>query len=89
MAQQGNDWNSLMQSREVRMVLYGVSAAFCGYHSVSAVFDLLHPEASALLVEQVGQTAFYAMTAVRLIALAWAGIAFARMAVKTFQEKDE
>ena len=87
MAQQGNDWNSMMQSREARTALYGICTVFCIYHSVSAVSDLLHPEASAQLIEATGQMGFYAMTIVRFIALAWAGVAFARMALKAFNEK--
>jgi hypothetical protein len=89
MAQQGNDWNSFMQSREVRVAMYGICAAFCIYHCVSAVFDLLHPENSMQLIEAMGSTAFYAMTVVRFVALAWAGVAFGRMALKAFREKSE
>lgn len=79
----------MMQSREARIVLYGICTVFCFYHSVSAVVDLLHPETSAQLIEAMGSTGFYAMTVVRLIALVWAGVAFGRMAYKAFQEKSK
>lgn len=86
----GNDWNSFMRSKAVRLALNGLCAVICGYYAVSAVFDIVSPnEQSQMLVEAMGQTGFMVMTIVRLLVCLWASIAFARLTVKVLQEKDD
>ena len=85
----GNDWNEFMQSKQVRVVLYGVCTCFCAFHAVGAINDLRFPEGSAQLIEAMGSTGFYAMTVVRLLVMLWATIAFARMAIKALREGDQ
>ena len=84
-----DDWNSFMQSRLVRVVLYSICAAFGFFYALAAVPELLHPERQAAYVEAVGTTAFYAITVVRMLVMVWVGVMFARMALKAFQDKDE
>ncbi len=83
----GNDWNSLMQSREAQVVLYGIVVVFCAYHAIDAVRELMSPERSAALVEAMGQTAYYVVTILRAVVCVGTGAAFARMALRAFREK--
>lgn len=86
----GNDWNEFMQSKSVRTVMYAVCAVFSGFYAVSAVMDIISPSDSALiLIEQMGQTGYVAMTVARALVCGWAAFAFARIAVKTFTDKDK
>ena len=86
----GDDWNKFMQSGPVRTALYAVCAVFSGFYAASAVMDIVSPnESSLMLIEQIGQTGYIAMSVVRALVCAWAAIAFARLAVKVFTDKDK
>lgn len=89
MANAGNDWNSFMQSRQARLVLYGISVACCLFYAVDGVRELVASEPPAQLVEAMGETGYYVMTVVRTVVLLVTGVAFGRMAYKTYDEKDE
>ncbi len=86
----GNDWNSFMQSKRMRVLLYGLCTVFCGYYSLGAVMDLVSPGDSArMLAESMGQLGYVVMTVLRLLACLWAAIAFARLALAAAREDDE
>ena len=85
----GNDWNSFMQSKAVRVVLYGICVGTCAVYAAGAVNDLRFPENSAILVESMGLTGFYVMTGVRLVVMLWVALVFVRMLVKAIRGDDE
>lgn len=92
MANGGNDWNSIMQSREARLVLYGISVGFCLFYAVDGILELMSPEPSAQaaqLIEAMGETGYYVMTVARTVVLLITGVAFGRMVRKTYGRKDE
>lgn len=89
MAGQGNNWNDFMQSKPVRIMLNAFCAVICGYYAVGAVFDLVRPsETSLMLIEQVGTLGYYALTVARLVVCLWVAVVFARMTVKTIREEE-
>ena len=88
MAANDNGWNSFMQSKQTRMILNGFVSVMCVVYAVDAARELLSG-GNAMLIEQVGQTVYVAMTAIRGLVCAWVAFVFARMAFKTFMEKDE
>ena len=79
--------NNFMQDREAQIVLYGITAAITAWYAVDAVRELVSG-GSAMLIEQVGQTAYLVLTVARLLVCVWASVSFGRMAWKTFQKKD-
>ena len=90
MANKGNNWNSFMEDKPTRILLNVLCMGFCGYHAFGAVMALVRPgESSQILMAQMGQTGYVAMTVVRLLVMLWAVVAFARMAIKTYQEDDK
>ena len=84
-----NGWNSFMQSRETQLFLYGVVVVFCVYYAVDAVRELMTPERSAVLMEAMGSTAYYIVTVLRAVVCLGTGVAFARMALRIFRDKQE
>lgn len=87
---QGNNWNSFMQEKPTRILLNALCSVICGYYGVGAIVDLVRPNENAqMLAEQIGQTGYLVLTVLRLLAMLWATVAFARAAVKILQEKDE
>lgn len=89
MAGQGNNWNDFMQSKPVRMALNALCSVICGYYAIGAVFDLVRPsETSLMLIEQMGTYGYYALTVVRMVVCLWVAVVFARMTVKTFHEEE-
>lgn len=89
MARRGDDWSSMMQTPEARLILNGVCAVMTAFYAVDAVREMLSPERSAALVENIGPTAYYVITCIRFLVCAWAAIAFGRMAIKAFKAKGE
>lgn len=85
----GDDWNSFVQSRPVRILLYTICTCCCAFYGIGAVRDLIHPENSAGLIETMGSTGFYVMTGVRVVVMAWVTVAFARMVVKAIRDEDQ
>ncbi len=88
MAGNDNGWNSFMQSKQARIILNGFCAVMCAVYAVDAARELLGG-GNALLIEQVGQTAYVALTAIRGLVCAWVAFVFGRMTYKTFMESDE
>lgn len=85
----GNDWNSFIQSRPVRIFLYGLCTVCCLYYSFGAVMDLVSPaESAAMLIESMGKTGFVIMTVVRLLVCLWAAVSFGRLTFKIIKEKN-
>ena len=83
----GDDWNSFMQSKPVRIFLYGLCTVCCAFYAFGAVMDLVSPGDSAVMLAQaMGQTGFTVMTVVRLLVCLWAAFAFGRLTFKIFQE---
>lgn len=89
MANWGNDWNSMMQTRQARIVMYGICVFFCVYYGVDAVMEMLSPERSANLMQIAGPVGYYAMTIVRAVVCMGTGIAFGRLVLKALNEEDE
>ena len=85
----GDDWNSFVQSRPVRIMLYSICTCACVFYAVGAVRDLLHPENSAALIEAMGSTGFYAVTGVRLVVMIWVAVTFAKMVLKAIRDVDD
>jgi len=84
----GNDWNSFMQSKPVRVFLYGLCTVCCAFYAFGAVMDLVSPnDTTALLVQSMGQTGFVVMTVVRFLVCIWAAIAFGRLTFKMIKEQ--
>ena len=88
MSNSGNDWNSFMQSRPARLVLNALCTVICAYYVVDGVREMMSPERSAVLIEQLGPTAYYALTVVRILVCIWVSVVFGRMTWKTFNEQD-
>ena len=84
-----DSWNSFMQSREARIVLYGVCVAFTLYYAIDAILELLDPVRSASLIETLGATTFYLMDIGRAVVCLITGIAFGRMLYRLVTGKDE
>ena len=82
------DWYDFMQSRPVRILLYGICTAAGVVYAISAVRDLLHPETQTVLIETIGLTGFYVLTGVRLLVMLWVAYMFGRMVYKIFKEQD-
>lgn len=76
-----------MQSRQARLILNGFCAVMCAVYAVDTVRELLSGGNPAL-VEQVGQTTYLILTAVRGLVCVWVSFVFGRMAYKTLMEKD-
>lgn len=89
MAQIGDDWNSFMQTKTVRMAMYAIPVFFCVYYAIDSVLEMMSPERSANMINMMGAPGYYAMTIIRCVVLAATGIAFGRMAYKTMSEEDE
>ncbi len=81
------DWYDFLQSRPVRMLLYGICAGACVIYAVGAVRELLHPETQAMLIDAIGLTSFYALTVVRLVVMVWVAFVFGRMVWKAFKDE--
>lgn len=84
-----NGWSEFMQSREVQLFMYGAVVVFCVYYAVDAVRELMTPERSAVLMEAMGSTAYYVVTILRAIVCLGTGVAFARIALRIFRDKQE
>ena len=89
MANIGNDWNSFVQKRETRMALYGICVFFCFFHAFNSLTEMLSPERSAAQIAMMGSTGYYAMAIIRTVVLIATGIAFGRIVLKTYRQKDE
>ena len=84
-----NDWNNFMQSKPIRIILYTVCVVFSGFYAIDAAMELVSPhEQSLMLIEQIGQTGFMAMTVARLLVCAWAAFSFARLTYKIFKGEE-
>ena len=84
-----NDWYNFMQSKPVRIVFNSMCAVICAFYAVGAVGDVLRPDDSAhMLMESMGQTGFYALTAARFVVCVWVAITFVRMTIKTIRGDD-
>lgn len=88
MANNGNDWNSFMQSRQARLILNGFCTLICAWYAVDAVREMISG-GSPMLIEQVGSTAYYALTVGRALVCVWVSIVFGRMTYKVLTEKDD
>ncbi|MBQ9005270.1 MAG: hypothetical protein IJ092_02730 [Atopobiaceae bacterium] len=88
MAANNNGWNSFMQSKQARIILNGFCAAICAVYTFDAVRELLSG-GNAMLIEQIGQGPYTALTVVRGLVCAWVAFVFGRMTYKTFMEKDD
>ncbi len=89
MANNGGDWNSFMQSKQMQTILYSICVFFCLFYAVGGIMDLMHPERSAALIANMGETGFYAMTIIRTVVLLITGVAFARIVYKRAKSGDE
>ena len=87
MAQNGDDWNTFIQSRPVRIAMNAFCTVICGSYAVGGVRELVSPDASSVVLrEQLGMTGFYAMTAVRTLVCLWVAIVFCRATIKAIRE---
>lgn len=85
----GDDWNSFMQSKPVRLALNAICAAACGFYAIGALIDLIRPgDQAQMLMETMGSTAFYALTVVRGLVCLWVAVVFVRMIIKVLKEED-
>jgi hypothetical protein len=84
-----DSWNSFMQSKQARTVLYAACVFFTFYYAIDAVHEMLSPDTSAALIETIGQPTFYIMEIGRAVVCLIAGISFARILWKTHNEPDE
>lgn len=89
MAQNGGDWNSFMQSKQAQVVLYGICVFFCLFYAVDGIMELMSPERSAAMMGALGETGYYALTVVRTVVLLGTAVAFGRVVIRTYNEKDE
>ena len=89
MSNWGNDWNDFMQSKQARLVLNSFCTIICAFYAVDAVREMLSPERSAMMIEQIGATMYYVITVARALVCIWVSVMFGRMALKTLKEKDE
>lgn len=76
-----------MQSRTVRLILNTLCTLVCVSHAADGVRELMSG-GSQILIEQIGSTAYYALTIGRIVVLAWVAFVFARMAYKAATEED-
>ncbi len=84
----GDDWNSFMQSRPARIVLNALCAVLTAGYAVGGVMDIVNPgSSSTALIEQLGLTGYYALTAARTAVCAWVAIVFARATLKAIREE--
>jgi hypothetical protein len=81
--------NSFMESREGRMIMYGVVCIICAFYTVEAVRELLHPGLYEAFREQIGDLWYTVFTVARGLATGWASVAFGRMAYKAYAEKKQ
>lgn len=88
MANNGNSWNSFMQSKQAQVVLYSICVFFCILYAVDGVLEMMSPERSASMIEAIGETGYYAMTIVRCVVLLITGVAFGRIVLKTMARED-
>ncbi|MDO5118473.1 MAG: hypothetical protein Q4G41_08080 [Coriobacteriales bacterium] len=89
MANRGNDWNSFMQSRYAQLVLNGFCTIITAFYAVDAVREMLSPERSAVLMQQVGPTMYYVLTVARTLVCVWVSFIFGRMTYKVYLKKDD
>lgn len=89
MSNWGNDWSEFMQSKQARLVLHSFCAIICAFYAIDAVREMLSPERSAMMIEQVGATMYYVLTVCRTLVCVWVSVMFGRMTLKTLKEKDE
>ncbi len=88
MAGNDNSWSSFMQSRTVRLALNTVCTLVCVSHAADGVRELMSG-GSPMLIEQIGQTAYYALTIGRIVVLSFVAFAFARLTYKVAVEEDK
>lgn len=67
MAQNNNDWVTVMQSRSARIAMSVMGALFCSANVLDAAIGLLGGSLPTTLVEAIGVPAYYALTALRLV----------------------
>ncbi len=87
MANNGGDWNSFMQSKQVQIVLYSVCVFFCVLYAVTGVMEMMSPNRSTALVQAIGDTGYNALMIARTIVLAITAVAFARVVYKTYKDE--
>lgn len=78
-----------MQSKQTRMAMYGICVFFCLFYAVDGVMEMMSPERSALMMANIGETGYYALTIIRTVVLIITGIAFGRIVLKTYKEDDD
>lgn len=86
MSKMGDDWNSFMQGKQVQMVMYSICVAFCLFYAVDGVMEMMSPERSALMMQNIGETGYYALTITRTVVLLITAFAFGRIVLKTYRE---
>lgn len=84
-----NGWDSFMQRKQTRMALYGICVFFCLYYAVDGIMEMMSPERSALMMTNIGETGYYALTIARIVVLLITGVAFGRIVLKTYKEPEE
>ncbi len=91
MANGGGGWNSFMQSREAQLVLYSICVFFCLYYAVDGIMEMMSPERSALMIANIGQGGYMALTITRTVVLAITAVAFGRIVYKIYKhgKKDD
>lgn len=84
----GDNWNEIMQSKVARLVLNGICVVVTGYYAIGGMVELATPpsESTQMLVDQLGTTAYFALTIARIIVCLWVCIAFLRMIARTIRE---
>ena len=87
---QGNDWNSFMQQKTTRVLLNALVACITAFYAIDAARELMTPsETGLIMIEQIGQPAYLALTVARLAVCVWVSVTFARLVIKTLQEEDK
>ncbi len=89
MANNGNNWNSFMQSSQMQTILYGICVMFCVIYAIDGIRELMSPERSANMIQMMGAPGYYAMIIIRTIVLFATAIAFGRIALKNYKDQKE
>ena len=84
-----DSWNSFMQSKQARLVMYAACVAFTIYYAIDAMREMFSPDQSAALIQAMGEPTFYLMEIGRAAVCLITGIAFARILWRTYNEPDK
>ena len=83
-----DDWNSFIQSKSVQVAMYSICVLLCVYYAIDSIREMMSPEQSAALIENIGEMSYYALAIVRCVVLAITAAAFARIVYKTIRRND-